>query len=93
MTRKESERRKQRYLESKRCPVHDYMMHGKEAEQLRSGLEEILTEWCASEAGSDACVEALLENLQQLLDDVDARDSLAYLERIDPRSSAGPEGS
>jgi len=53
------------------CPVHSYAEHGKEAEELRVGIEDALNqppEWLESE-------------LRGLLDRVDARDSLAFLER------------
>lgn len=54
-----------------RCPVHDGQVHGKEAEQLRSGLEKLLEEGSVSEA-----------TVRRLLDRVDAADSLAHLEMV-----------
>ena len=56
------------------CPVHQGLLHGGEAEELRSGIEKILAE-------SDLDPIDLRASLQALLDDVDARDSLAHLER------------
>lgn len=56
------------------CPQHDFV-HGKEAEELRSGIEEILTEDYACDHVAD-----MTRALLRLLERVDARDSLAYLE-------------
>jgi len=49
------------------CSKHDFI-HGAEAEELRSGIERLIDEG-VTERG-----------LRRLLDEVDARDSLAYLE-------------
>lgn len=49
------------------CP-----QRGKEAEELRKGIEELLAEYSSGLVDADA--------LQRLLDDVDARDSLAHLQ-------------
>jgi hypothetical protein len=57
----------------KDCELHAGSVHGGEAEELRAGIEKLI--------GTDLCVSSL--NLQNLLDQVDARDSLAYLERND----------
>lgn len=54
------------------CPVHHGVIHGGEAEELRSGIEALI-----------ACGDAPMPKLQKLLDRVDARDSLGHLERID----------
>lgn len=65
------------------CPVHDLKVHGKEAEELRSGVEEIIKTCrpCTS-TREDGCTGChIVEELQVLLDRVDARDSLAYRER------------
>lgn len=51
------------------CPTHGFI-HGAEAEELREGIEELL----ADGEGATA------EELQRLLERVDARDSLSYLE-------------
>ncbi len=60
---------------SEPCPVHDFV-HGAEAEELRSGIEAALLTTLTF--GDGAAV------LQQLLDKVDARDSLAYREAQEP---------
>lgn len=56
------------------CSEHNFV-HGAEAEELREKLEKLLVEEVSRET---RMVPAYL--LQHLLDDVDARDSLAYLE-------------
>lgn len=65
------------------CPVHGLQVHGKEAEELRAGIEEIIKTCrpCVStrEEGCTGC--HIVEELQLLVDRVDARDSLAYRER------------
>lgn len=53
------------------CTVHGNVEHGREAEELRSGIEELIRE------GDQVSVT----QLQRLLDEVDARDSLAFSER------------
>lgn len=53
-----------------RCSEHDYF-HGAEATELREGIEKLIKE---SFSG------AQMVQLQRLLDQVDARDSLAYAE-------------
>lgn len=65
--------------EPTRCPVHADQEHGAEAEELRSGVERLL----ASSHGGGWNVSLLRRELRDLLDDVDARDSLAWLERRD----------
>lgn len=56
------------------CPEHGFI-HGKEAEELRKGIENIIRkgEWRQN-------THDVLCSLQKLLDTVDARDSLAWLE-------------
>lgn len=54
------------------CPEHNFV-HGAEAEELRKGVEKLLTD------GADVS----FIDLQRLLDRVDARDSLAFLEAQD----------
>jgi hypothetical protein len=76
MMKNEAERRKQRRREHQECPVHAYQQHGKEAHELRNGIEKLIAEFSA-----DPCDPVTSEDLQALLDHVDARDSLAYLER------------
>ena len=56
------------------CPEHGFI-HGAEANELREGIEAILETDCDVED-----VEGIRRALQRLLDRVDARDSLAYLE-------------
>ena len=56
---------------SKYCPEHGFF-HGAEAEELREGIEKIIDH--------EGDVRGFKRALQALLDRVDARDSLAYLE-------------
>lgn len=61
------------------CDQHGGAVHGREAEELRKGIENII----AQTVGDDACPDSardVLHALQRLLDDVDARDSLVFLE-------------
>lgn len=60
------------------CLVHNYT-HGKEAEELRAGVEELLEKYSSGNA-HHYDLEDLLAGLQELLETVDARDSLAYIE-------------
>lgn len=55
-----------------KCTVHDNQVHGKEAEELRAGIEQALRLDSPSEC------RAFLE---ELLMTVDARDSLVFCER------------
>jgi hypothetical protein len=61
-------------IENGTCARHAGQQHGLEAEELRHGVEDILrnTDW-----------KDMRAELQRLLDETDARDSLAYLERRD----------
>lgn len=70
---------RQRSAERRRCVVHALALHGKEAEELRRGIEKILSDYGLPETSSHDGL--LVKQLQRLLDRVDARDSLAYLER------------
>lgn len=54
----------------------EFTMFGKEAEELRAGVEKIM------ECG-DLGEENMVDELQRLLDRVDARDSLRFLEVTD----------
>lgn len=56
------------------CARHYGEVHGKEAEELRDGVQRII----------DADPDEARVRLIQLLDHVDARDSLAFLEAVDP---------
>lgn len=60
------------------CPVHAGQIHGKEAEELRRGFERIAD-------GDRACSR---KEVQKVLDRVDARDSLAFLEVHDGKVEA-----
>jgi len=95
--KREAQRRKQRARERQECPVHSWQRHGKEAEELRKGVEDLLTkvdssvkgraEICRCEGLAVDMYEAyteLRDGLRSLLETVDARDSLAYLERCYP---------
>jgi hypothetical protein len=72
-------------VHSKACPLLDHpcrehdFIHGKEAEELREGLKKLidLARYDADELGVS------IISLQDLLDSVDARDSLAWLEASD----------
>ena len=93
---REAERRKQRRREREECPVHSYQKHGKEAEELRKGVETIIRMMPPHGdelTGCDArdMVDAVRTALRELLDDTDARDSLAYLERLKPRTNKAKE--
>lgn len=63
-------KRKPCVINGRGCPHHEGVIHGKEAEELRAGLEELIE----ADLVSARSVFALLEQ-------TDARDSLAYLER------------
>lgn len=78
----ERARARQRQRERTECPVHGYQRHGREAEELRAGIEAVLAEF---DGVSYAKVDTVCGVLRALLDRVDARDSLAYLERRDNR--------
>ena len=57
------------------CSIHAGMRHGGEAEELRMGVEEIL-----HGADYDSRMTDLKKELQRLLEETDARDSLAHTE-------------
>jgi hypothetical protein len=63
------------------CATHEGVRHGQEAEELRAGIEQILSN-TTSVRGDEAAVvlKALRKSLIFLLDNVDARDSLAFRE-------------
>jgi len=63
-------------IDGKPCKAHD-RVHGKEAEELRAGVEKLL-----KEAIDDGICD-LVDGLRYLLDHTYARDSLAYLEATD----------
>jgi hypothetical protein len=57
------------------CPVHGNAVHGKEAEELRAGIELILGDMPED-------TEDLQAALQGLIDHTDARDSLVFTENL-----------
>lgn len=59
------------------CPEHGFV-HGAEAEELRAGIERLIKE--ADMDPDDGVRRTVASELQSLLDSVDARDSLAFLE-------------
>lgn len=61
------------------CARHAGQKHGAEAEELRRGIEDILR---------NTDPKYLRTELQRLLDETDARDSLAYLEARDLKLAA-----
>lgn len=58
------------------CPEHGYI-HGQEAEELRQGVEKIIAS-LQPEMGDDD--SGIADDLRKLMDEVDARDSLAHLD-------------
>jgi hypothetical protein len=68
------------------CKKHFDSVHGKEAEELRKGIEQILEEYGAAAPPDDTwhSYQAMRRALIRLLDEVDARDSLAFLEDASP---------
>lgn len=88
-------------LRADACREHGYV-HGAEAEELRAGIEKIISDRNSIDDGEpnehtsphDAAynaIDAVLERLQGLLDSVDARDSIAYRE-VECARSAGEDG-
>lgn len=67
------------FLVGAECPVHHFAKHGKEAEELRAGIQKMI----ADGANEDTQAVEVHDELSKLLDEVDAGDSLAYLERKD----------
>jgi hypothetical protein len=65
------------------CDEHGFA-HGAEAQELRSGIEQIIRQEDPAEP------EYVFGRLQELLDSVDARDSLAYLETPKKRRRRAP---
>lgn len=67
------------------CEKHGGEVHGREAEELRAGVEQILRN--TADVHDDEALHVLRElrrSLIFLLDRIDARDSLAFLEATDP---------
>jgi len=78
-------------LQEQTCARHADQVHGKEAEELRAGIEQILQNTADFRLGQPTAFEdvpasvivGMRRSLQFLLDHIDARDSLAYLENRD----------
>lgn len=76
------------------CERHTEAVHGKEAEELRAGIERILR--YMGDADEDDELHAFRETRQKLialLDHVDARDSLAFREATDPPAASAATNS
>lgn len=72
------------------CEKHGGAVHGQEAEELRAGVERILKNTGDVRDGEAAFVLVeLRKSLIFLLDHIDARDSLAFLEITDPQDEEG----
>jgi hypothetical protein len=68
------------------CERHGGAVHGQEAEELRTGVEQILRNTASVREDEAAFVlPELRKSLIFLLDHVDARDSLAFREVTDPK--------
>lgn len=67
----------------KLCAEHQFV-HGAEAEQLRAKAEEFIARLNSAEAREGIDSQVVADDLQDLLDSVDARDSLAFVE-VKPR--------
>jgi hypothetical protein len=65
------------------CAKHGGAVHGREAEELRAGVERLLDDTADSEGEPQLALEELHKSLFFLLDHVDARDGLAFLEATD----------
>ncbi len=64
---------------------------GREAEELRKGIERIHNEYRAR-GEPDSALDELLDELGALLEDVDARDSLAFgMVRLDKKAAKAPK--
>jgi hypothetical protein len=72
----------------KLCIKHRNIIHGKEAEELRCGIEDIIIN--GREGDHDEWTWQ--DGLRKLLDTTDAGDSLAYLEAINGSRGCDIEG-
>ena len=62
------------------CPEHGFV-HGAEANELREAIESILKDFRDTTTGSaEEDLSDILEDLEHLLQKIDARDSVAHLE-------------
>jgi len=74
------------------CARHGGAVHGQEAEELRAGVEQILTNTSDVDDGDAVAVlQAVRKALIFLLDTINARDSLAFREATDPEESGDAE--
>lgn len=64
------------YRFTERCKEHGNYVHGGEAEELRQGVEEIIKE---SRQLTDHDNGRIIGRLEEMLQRIDARDSLAFL--------------
>ena len=62
------------------CPVHAHQIHGGEVEELRRGIEGLISDSAPAGDFCDPSDVVDAGDLQDLIDRVDARDSLAHLE-------------
>lgn len=69
-------------IDGERCP-YCFVIHGKEAEELRRAVEKLIEE-APNLAGFGPYVP--VQALQQMLDDVDARDALIYVDTLSRKS-------
>lgn len=72
-------------INGKYCQKHDFV-HGAEAEKLRRGIEKLMAKIDDGPGDYDIPRSDVLEDLQKLLDETDARDSLAYCESTNPKT-------
>jgi hypothetical protein len=70
------------------CAKHGGAVHGREAEELRAGVERLLGNSADGDGEEHLALEELHKSLFFLLDHVDARDSLAFLEAADEASAS-----
>ena len=73
------------------CEKHGGAVHGQEAEELRAGVEQILSN--TADARDDEAAFVLAEQRKSLiflLDRIDARDSLVFLQSRDGAEEAPP---
>jgi hypothetical protein len=69
------------------CDRHGGAVHGREAEELRKGIERIIAQTVVDDACPDSAND-VLDELQRLLDGIDARDSLVFLEETKHKTKA-----
>jgi hypothetical protein len=69
------------------CPEHDFV-HGREAEELREGIKDLL-----EDGDDDDEAGVLRRGLSKLLDKVDARDSVAWLDANKRKQNAARDAS